>query len=343
MQKPRFSSDVQSILDEMEALTGKATRASELAAWALLFRSPFRSYETKAKSWIGGVPCAPAGFPWPRDSQGQALHFLAQIDLSSLKAEPTSGACPPGLPRVGALLVFAGTEFAIRMLDRCQAELAAPLMPPDDLCDVRELGFFGSGKTFNAWAVDPVPYLSKDGEEDYCLKSPFQSPEYWITNWAIADLEASVVLYALQLEVKRGRSLIENRKKALSQGRSLTMPKTTEERLQHIEKTERAALELISFLESWRNIAKAEPPEAAVDRAGLQEVFAKRLNLQSLMKKNYGSKDLLLGDSNTVWTKILQDLPTLDGHPDFSNLPAAYRSFAEMKITGWRRHRLFGL
>ncbi|MBR1147809.1 DUF1963 domain-containing protein [Bradyrhizobium sp. AUGA SZCCT0431] len=60
-------------------------RAKQLPAWALLFHSPFdRSGD--ATSWIGGAPIAPSNFEWPKDRDGTPLHFIAQIDLASLKA-----------------------------------------------------------------------------------------------------------------------------------------------------------------------------------------------------------------------------------------------------------------
>ncbi len=92
---------------ELLARGGGADRAKQLPAWALLFHSPFARSDD-ATSWIGGAPKAPGNFEWPKDRDGTPLHFIAQIDLASLKPEPQTGLRPPGLPAEGALLVFIG-------------------------------------------------------------------------------------------------------------------------------------------------------------------------------------------------------------------------------------------
>lgn len=59
-------------------------------------------------SWLGGLPrLGPAA--WPRDTQGSALPFVAQIDLGELAA-----ACPgTPLPRAGSLAFFLGTGAVV--------------------------------------------------------------------------------------------------------------------------------------------------------------------------------------------------------------------------------------
>jgi hypothetical protein len=327
----------------MEARTGSATRSTQLAAWALLFRSPFRIYETKPTSWIGGLPCAPAGFKWPRNAEGRHVHFVAQIDLSSLKPEFSDGASAPGLPDKGALLVFAGEDFAVRVLEASQMAQAAPVVPPDDLRDLREIGFFSSGKTFNAWAVDPMPYVSRCGEDADIVPDPFLSPKDWITNWAIAGLEAEILLKAITVELRRDRGFVEARKKSLAEGRTLPTPKHVEQRLEQFAATEKPSSDLISALEAWRDLANSQTHDVSVDRNALEEIFEKRMALHDRMKRNYGSKHLLPGNAEIVWKEIVGRLPKIDGHPDFSRMSAAYRPFAEKQITGWRGHRLFGL
>jgi len=52
-------------------------------------------------SYLGGLPCLPDGIEWPRNNEGRAMHFLAQIDCASLPRTPD------GFPRNGLMLFFA--------------------------------------------------------------------------------------------------------------------------------------------------------------------------------------------------------------------------------------------
>lgn len=54
-----------------------------------------------SRSYLGGLPCLPEGAEWPRNGEGRAMHFLAQIDCASLPRTPE------GYPRDGLLLFFA--------------------------------------------------------------------------------------------------------------------------------------------------------------------------------------------------------------------------------------------
>jgi len=58
---------------------------------------------------VGGRPTLPSGIEWPRQSQiSTPLHFLAQIDLSTLLPTPLHDApSAPILPRRGLLFFFA--------------------------------------------------------------------------------------------------------------------------------------------------------------------------------------------------------------------------------------------
>src|SRR5262245_31545828 len=118
------------IAAEFLARAGTEDRAERLAAWALLLRSPYDTSRS-VSSWLGGVPHAPGDFSWPNDVDGKPLHFLAQIDLASLKPEPETGARPPGLPAEGALLVFVGQSYACRILEARDMTRAVPLALPD--------------------------------------------------------------------------------------------------------------------------------------------------------------------------------------------------------------------
>jgi len=59
-------------------------------------------------SWVGGVPKMPAG-KWPRSkATGLPMHFLAQIDLTTISDAPKE----LGLPEAGWFCFFADTEFS---------------------------------------------------------------------------------------------------------------------------------------------------------------------------------------------------------------------------------------
>ncbi|HVQ20048.1 MAG TPA: DUF1963 domain-containing protein, partial [Terrimicrobiaceae bacterium] len=135
---------------EFLARAGTEDRADRLPAWALMLRSPFETPRT-VSSWLGGTPHAPRDFDWPNDTDGMPLHFLAQIDLASLKPEPETGARPPGLPAEGALLVFVGQSYACDVLDAHDMKRAVPLALPDSLEPIRKHGFFSEERSFTYW------------------------------------------------------------------------------------------------------------------------------------------------------------------------------------------------
>lgn len=101
----------------------------------LVSRRPRRVGEdwTGARSWFGGAPKL-GGAPWPRDTKGAPLHFVAQIDLAELAAV----AGRTLLPRDGALAFFVGGPGAVLHVPRPgRAPLAAP---PADTADLTSAG-----------------------------------------------------------------------------------------------------------------------------------------------------------------------------------------------------------
>lgn len=342
-KKPRPESDIGALIAEMKARTGADTRAAELPAWALLYRSPFRTYDRPATSWLGGVPRAPNGFNWPKGRDDRPLHFIAQIDLSALKPESTTGARPPGLPERGALLVFVGLDYATHILSEADVTNGAPIMPPDDLPDLAELGFWSTGNIFCARAVDPVPYLSRGEDWPDALPNPFATPAGWLTNWGITALEAALMIEVLERELSHGREFVAYHKKEIAAGRTPPTARHIEERLEHCAMMEDHAPAMLAELHAWHDAAVAKSPEAAVNRSALDGIFAKREAFAACMKNNYGARHLLPGDAGSVWARITRDLPDLAKNQDFSQVPPAYRPLVEAKITGWRGHRLFGI
>lgn len=333
---------VEEILAEMEARTGAATRAKELPAWALLLRSPYNS-DGEATSWLGGLPCVPAGFAWPNGNDGRPLNFIAQIDLAALKPEPSTGARAPGLPTEGALLVFIGDGYAVRVVSVPEMTHAAQAIPPADLADVSEQGFWGEGTTFARWPVDPVAYISRGEERPDFLPDPFATPQQWITTWGIAALEARIAHDALALELRHGREFMEFRRAQAAQGRELASMAHIEQRIAHCALMEDQAPSLLTALQDWQAMAAAQSAEGAVDPAALSAIFAQRTRLSTAMENNYGARPVLAGDARTVWEKILADVPGSYAGKDFSAVPPAYRPFVEAMVGDWRGHRLFGL
>lgn len=335
--------DVEAMIAELEARTGAATRPKSLPAWALVFRSPFETRADRPSSWLGGVPRAPRAFRWPRGATGEPLHFIAQIDLGALAPEPTTGARPPGLPSRGALLVFIGQQYAIRVLGAADLADAAPVEPPRDLAGVAELGYWGSGNTFTAWAVDPVPYLSRGEQFPEILPDPFETPTRWITNWGIAALEADILIEALELELRLGREFAAYRKRQVADGKTPLMARHIEERLVHCAMMEDHAPGLLAELQAWHASAAAQPPEAPIQHKALEAILSRRMALAGRMQNDYGTRSLLSGSASRAWDRIVGNLPRIAGHPDFSGVPSAYRPLVDAKITGWRGHRLFGI
>lgn len=311
-----------------------------IPAWALVFRSPYRDLPA-ATSWLGGAPTVPAGFDWPTGRDGRPLHFVAQIDLAALKPEPMTGARAPGLPTEGALLVFVGEGYAVRVLsprELSRATAATPSLPA-----LSERGFWGRGSTFGRWPVEPVAYLSHGEERPAILPDPFATPQQWITTCGLAALEASLTHGALATELRLGREFMAFRRSQEALGRVLSAAPHIHERIAHCALMEDHAPGLLAALVEWQATVAARPAEAPVDGAALAAIFAQRVRLATAMKNNYGARPVLAGDAHAVWQKIVSDAPDDEGGKDLSSVPRAYRSFVEAKVTDWRGHRLFGV
>ncbi|WP_137177514.1 DUF1963 domain-containing protein [Roseomonas sp. AR75] len=334
--------DIAEMLAEAEVRSGAATRAKEVPAWALLLRSPYKSYP-EPTSWLGGTPKVPPTFQWPEDKDGRALHFVAQIDLAALKPEPSTGARAPGLPAEGALLAFIGNGHAVRVLSRREMEHAVATPPPSTLPDLSEHGFWGPGSTFGHWPVDPVAYVSRGEERPAFLPDPFATPQQWITNWGLAALEASLAHDALALELRQGREFMEQRRSQAALGRALPSMPHIERRIAHCALLEERAPAVLDALQDWRATCAARPAETAVDVSALAAIFAVRTRLSAAMQSNYGARTVLAGTARAVWQKLLADAPGTQGRKDFSAIATAYRPFVEARITDWRGHRLFGI
>jgi hypothetical protein len=320
---------------QMEEATGDQGRAAQASGWALMLRSPFRSFEG-ATSWIGGTPVAPAEFKWPRGREGQPLQLLAQIDLAALKPNPDTGSRPLALPETGAMLVFAGLkDHAVRVLTAADMAAAKPVPVPADMPRLRDIGHWSDMTSFGFWPVDPVPFLDDGAHQPAVFPLPSEDPCDWIMTWGIAQLEADLILSAIARDQRDMADRVKHAKDPMN--------KVQAANAKHL-----AALtgpdfqELVETLKAWRDRAASADPAGPVDRVALQDLMAIRRGLaQPLDNRNV--RLLLLGRRSAVWEDIRRVYRSEIEAQTFDAIPAAFRPFIEADVMRWRGHRAFGL
>jgi hypothetical protein len=330
---PTTAEIIAEILENSES----ADPAEEAPAWALLFDSPF-ARSGDASSWIGGAPQAPRDFAWPRGKKGEALHFVAQIDLASLKPEPRTGKRPPGLPTEGALLAFIGQTPALRVLTAGQMKRAETAAPPADLGPIHELGYFAMGNAFLRRAITPVAFLDIGRWRPAFLPDPFKSPLDWIVNGGVAALEAQNVIDSLEVDLRLGADFMS--RYASRTDKSNLEPHIHDE-FRHYGVVLSKAPGLISALEVWRDLASSKPLDQEVDRDALREILDRRRALHDEMDAR-ASKFIVAGNADAVWGKLVLNYRRLTNGEGYDELPTWSRPFVEMRETDWRGHRLFG-
>lgn len=317
-------------------------RTSPVPAWGLMLGSPFKDC-SGATSWLGGLPCAPQGFDWPRDPEdGELMHFYAQIDLNDLKPEPETGARPAGLPEKGALLVFIRLGCAVRVISEEDAPAAGPISAPDDLPELKSMGYWVEGNTFPAWPIKPRAFLDHPIDEEVFWEemdgearpapfpNPHPQPSDWITTWGMAALEADVTIAALAGDMR----LADDHAMGISHD--------------HIRGYYAVLLEdgaaLMERLVSWKARADSEDPLAPVDQDALSALFTARKAFCAKVDRNFTATIALNGAPYKVWEKVRH---AARGDMPFAafgkNVDPAHQRFAEERITDWRRHRLFGI
>jgi hypothetical protein len=245
------------------------------------------------------------------------------------------------LPVEGALLVFIGKSSACRILSAAEMARAEILPPPQDLAPVSKHGFFSEGRTFLRRPVIPTAYLDTcDDDRPAFLPDPFKSPLDWVVNWGIAALEAQNVIDSLKSDLRNGAAYFRARDHLRGQGRPANDrdPDTTA----HYQIIGRKALEMIGPLEVWRGFALSRPQDEAVDKDSFEAIMCLRLELHDQMLPHM-SRHMLAGRAEAVWDAILRQYPRLRHGEGYDELPSCYRPFVEMRETGWRRHRLFGI
>ncbi|SNS94642.1 DUF1963 domain-containing protein [Tropicimonas sediminicola] len=333
----RASIDVDQILAELEARTGSADRASELPAWALILRSPFRPWQN-ATSWLGGTPRAPLEFVWPLGTDGAPLHFLAQIDLGALQPWPETGSLPPGLPDGGAMLVFVGLhDYAVRIIDAKRMRVASGIPVPPTLPPVSEIGYFSEEPTFGRWPVDPVAFLDHGKERPADFPERFADPAAWIDTWAVAEIDARLLVQAMRREIGFAEQFFNSKAHWPDPPTRVILDKQA-----FYGALLQEAPTLLPKLEAWQARAAAEPQAGAVDATALRAMLAERLAFAE-GKPNYPVLPLLRGSAHAVWGEVRRQYRDAFAAEAFQSIPEGLRTFIDARITDWRRHRLFGL
>ncbi len=335
-------------LDEYLAILNQEREAGPIPAWALLLRSPYKSW-AEATSWLGGQPKAPSGFVWPCEADGKPQTFLAQIDLGSLKADPETGERYFNLPESGALLVFVGTVQTVCLLTASEMALAEKMLPPDDLPALKERGYWGDGNAFTYWPVDLVAYSS----DEYLSAPPYRpsifpdrfgDPQSWISTWALAALEAEVVITSLENEMHHAEwKTRQYREDIAKKGASIPQDAHAALANNHRDMMLIECPAVLNKLYKWREHARSQPPQAPVDPALLSEILEHRHALRSRMAANYGSMHALAGSVEMVWEKLRTWHTEAGAAENLRKLPVEYQDFVEAKVTDWRMHRLFGI
>lgn len=332
--------------EKMLELGGQKERPDELPAWGMFFQSPF-SVTSSSNSWLGGLPSAPSSFKWPNDRNGLPRHFLAQIDLSALNAEGIAE-----LPQSGTMLIFFDQyiqndqlyyDYSCHVFTDTEMSNAIEMKCPSNLSHLSELGFFHDSPVFRKWSVELVPFTSKGELYPAVFTKITDSPASWIKNWAIAVLDAELVIESLKREVEPyGDNFEERQKRLLASFKDNPNNKVIKSKIDHYNLMKDRVPDLLNALNKWKDFASSSAPNDPVDDEWLDEIFKLRNSLKNEMQ-NYSPKFLLGGNPKEVWNRLCAKFPKFANGTDFFELPSEYRPFAELQITGWRGHRLFGL
>jgi len=336
------SFSAEDIIAHMKQATEDASRAAEVPAWALYFRSPFKTYKTPSTSWLGGVPCAPSSFKWPRADDGRFLHFFAQIDLSQLEAGLAFMPVDYKLPSRGAMVFFADYEtYQIIFLSDDDLKQSHQLQPPKELWNIDEIGYFGEGQTFNRWDVDPQPFISTLKTPN--LADPFENPNNWIDTWGIAALDVKQQIKRIERELNGLENIRQTKLTDAVSGKKDYQKRKIEERYAHYAYVEEHAPTLLRHLLEWSRTVQSNPQHMQVDPKQLDEILQIRADYNQNLSQAYAMDGLEFGDPNDVWRQVLEQIPDWRKDLDFTKTPPEYQTFVERRITSWRGHRLFGL
>lgn len=331
---------------EMIARAGDAERSETVAAWALMMRSPLRSW-SDATSWLGGLPCGPDNLVWPRSSDGVRLHFLAQIDLAAVREEPGFAARPAGLPPTGALLVFIGVkEHSVMILSLEDLAVSGPVTVPADLSPIRQLGHWSDAATFDQWPVDLVAFLDDGADRPAAFPDPWSNPAHWIRTWAIAQAEADIVLSYIgymqrnMAEFRNQKPIVEDQGDMGLAMRQAAYFESQQSYFRMIESTEFS--ELHATMIAWRDAVSKADPEALIDPVALEGLFVLRRRMAEKMVDDR-LRQLLMGWHHSLWEQIRRRHAKAIAERQFDSIPLGLLPFVEAVITDYRGHKICGL
>jgi hypothetical protein len=121
-----------------------------------------------------------------------------------------------------------------------------------------------------------------------------------------------------------------------------TLNEVIRNKIAHYGVIERKAPNVIAALHVWRDFALSKPADEAIDKDSFGALLRLRLALHDEMQPHMSKFDVA-GRADAVWDAILRQHPRLRHGECYDELPSCYRPFVDMRETGWRRHRLFGI
>nr|WP_244328078.1 DUF1963 domain-containing protein [Roseibium sp. RKSG952] len=333
--------DSQEIGAVMEELEGHATRPAEIPGWAIRLVSPYAD-TPPPNSWFGGRPALPADFEWPRNTAGQAMNFVAQIDLGEIPPEPETTQRIPGLPEAGTMVVFANFRGDLGHLITIFPEHSQlrERSEPDDL----EATFHYRRKAvFPKWHFELIPYLdSAEATPPGILGE--EEPHEWITNWGLALAELDAASYSIRSHRgDRNRHLSDLRRMKRSEWPGARGNPEILERTRFYRQVSNLLPPLHKEIAAFRKLAENHDPSDAVDQEALQRLMSARMDLVANLPANakYGIASLNCDhQSNILHSLLLERDVTLE--EKLSDLPECFHDFVSKHISAWRGHRLFG-
>ncbi|WP_170429095.1 DUF1963 domain-containing protein [Ruegeria arenilitoris] len=186
------SQEIGAVLEELE---GDATRPAEVPGWAIRLVSSYAN-TPPPNSWFGGRPALPADFEWPRNTAGQAMNFVAQIDLGEISPEPKTGQRLFGLPGAGTMVVFANFRGDLGHLITVLPE-HSQLQERSEPEDLEATCHYRRRAVFPKWHFELTPYLdSAEATPPRILRE--EEPHEWITNWGLALAELDAASYSIR-------------------------------------------------------------------------------------------------------------------------------------------------
>lgn len=285
----------------------------------------------------------PDEFEWPRDSAHGPLHFVAQIDLADIMAEPETGQRPASLPESGAILFFVGmrhseTEHATRVLTASEMAHAHEMHEPDDVGSLRDIGFWIDPPVFPKWPLDLQPYLDDGKTTPHVLAKPSKDPTDWITNWGLAAYETQIVIKAVEDDAVRSVSVFDW---AESQAMKQAGLSKNDQRAKHRSTMAQERPALLKALKHFHAVASSHDPCTPIDLEMRDDIWDLR-NAVAAKLDSFAVRLALRANSAAVYRTLFREYMHRVDREDYDKVPEAYRAFLGAQISAWHNHRLFG-